>query len=312
MDGPESEGDFVGHIPVLPAETVQLLGPALEGQSPVVVDATIGLGGHARLFLNLLGNSGRLIGLDADPAALEQARLNLGDDPRLRLFHANFAELPAVLESAGVSNVHVILADLGVSSMQLGTAERGFSFQREGPLDMRMDPRLKTTAADLVNRLKEKELGDLIFYNAQEFAARKVARRICEARRDARITTTERLAKVVASAVGVDDPTSRRSRIHPATRTFQALRMAVNNEIPNLKSFLQAAPRHLAPGGRIGVITFHSIEDKEVKVDFRDRRGEGLYELVNKKPIIASMDERDKNPRSRSAKLRVAVRLPGK
>lgn len=299
-----------GHTPVLQAEVLELLGPALAGDAPIVVDATVGLGGHSRLFLERLGPNGRLIGLDADPMALERAKTALCESAaRVDLVHANFSELPAVLDSLGITKVNVILADLGVSSMQLGVAERGFSFQGDGPLDMRMDPRLTTTAADLVNRLKEKELGDLIYYNAQEFAARKVARRICEHRRDSRITNTARLAHIVAGAVGVSDPKSRKSRIHPATRTFLALRMAVNSEIPNLKALLAAAPDLLATGGRIGVISFHSVEDKEVKLDFRARKSEELYEVVTKKPMNATVEERDANPRSRSAKLRVAMRL---
>jgi 16S rRNA (cytosine1402-N4)-methyltransferase len=225
------------------------------------------------------------------------------------LVQANFAELPEVLSSLGVAQVHAILADLGVSSTQLDIAERGFSFQHDGPLDMRMDPRLKTTAADLVNSLREKELGDVLFYNAQEFAGRKIAREICAGRRDGRITTTNRLARIVSRAVGVADPLSRKAKTHPATRTFLALRMEVNREIPNLKKLLADAPQLLAPGGRIGVISFHSVEDKEVKLDFRARKSEGTYELVTKKPITASTEERDINPRSRSAKLRVAMRL---
>ena len=309
MDEPIQEAS--GHTPVLLKEIAELLVPALETVSaPVVVDATVGLGGHARVFLDRMDHGGRLVALDADPDAIERARAPLAEGPaRVDLVHANFRELPEVLAALGIRHVHVILADLGVSSMQLAAAGRGFSFRGDGPLDMRMDPRLKTTAADLVNRLKEKELGDLLYYNAQEYAGRKIARRICENRREGRITTTGRLALVVSRAVGVEDPTSRKSKIHPATRTFLALRMAVNEEIANLKSLLAAAPSLLAPGGRIGVISFHSVEDKEVKTDFRARKSEGLYELVNKKPIIASMDERIANPRSRSAKLRVAVRL---
>jgi 16S rRNA (cytosine1402-N4)-methyltransferase len=225
------------------------------------------------------------------------------------LTHANFAELPDVLSSLGLHQVNAILTDLGVSSTQLDIGERGFSFQHDGPLDMRMDPRLKTTAADLVNSLREKELGDVLFYNAQEFAGRKIAREICTARRESRITTTGRLARIVSRAVGVADPHSRKAKIHPATRTFLALRMEVNQEIPNLKKLLSDAPSLLVPGGRIGVISFHSVEDKEVKLDFRARKSEGTYELVTKKPITASTEERDINPRSRSAKLRVAMRL---
>jgi 16S rRNA (cytosine1402-N4)-methyltransferase len=196
---------------------------------------------------------------------------------------------------------------LGISSSQLDDAARGLSFQREGPLDMRLDPRLKVTAAALINGLREKDLGDLIFENAQEFAARRIAGRICEARRDSRITTTTRLAAVVANALGVN-PESRKSKIHPATKTFMALRMAVNQELRNLNALLEAAPKVLCPGGRFGVIAFHSNEDKPVKLDFRQRKAEGIYRILTKKPVVAEEDERRHNPRSRSAKLRVAVR----
>ena len=296
-----------GHTPVLVRAVVELLAVR---RGEVVVDATVGLGGHARLFAEALGPDGTLIGLDMDPANLDLARRTLADaQPHVELIHANFSELPAALASVGVDSVDVLLADLGVSSTQLDEARRGFSFQREGPLDMRMDPRLTVKAADLVNRLSEKELGDLLYYNAQEFAGRKIARRICEVRREGRITTTTRLAEVVAGAVGVD-PNSRKSKIHPATRTFLALRMAVNEETSNLGALLEAAPSLMKPDGRVGVIAFHSVEDKAVKTDFRRRKTDGIYRIATKRPIVADGDERRANPRSRSAKLRVAVRLP--
>ena len=296
-----------GHTPVL----VRAVGELLAVRTgEVVVDATVGLGGHARLFAEALGRDGTLIGLDMDPANLDLARRNLADvRPRVELIHANFAELPEALASVGVDRVDVLFADLGVSSTQLDEAQRGFSFQREGPLDMRMDPRGTVKAADLVNRLSEKELGDLLYYNAQEFAGRKIARRICEVRREGRITTTTRLAEVVSGAVGVD-PNSRKSKIHPATRTFLALRMAVNEETANLQALLEAAPNLMKPDGRVGVISFHSVEDKAVKTDFRRRKNEEIYRIATKKPVVADEDERRTNPRSRSAKLRVAVRLP--
>lgn len=295
-----------GHTPVLVRAAGELLAVR---RGETVVDATVGLGGHAKLFAEALGPDGTLIGLDLDPANLDLARRSLADaQPRVELVHANFAELPAVLASVGVDSVDVLFADLGVSSTQLDEAERGFSFQREGPLDMRMDPRRAVKAADLVNRLSEKELGDLLYFNAQEFAGRRIARRICEVRREGRITTTTRLAQIVAGAVGVD-PNSRKSKIHPATRTFLALRMAVNEEIANLEAMLEAAPSLMKLDGRIGVIAFHSVEDKAVKTDFRRRKNEGIYRIATKKPVVADEEERRVNPRSRSAKLRVAVRL---
>ena len=173
---------------------------------------------------------------------------------------------------------------------------------------MRMDPRLTVTAADLVNGLKDRELGDLLYYNAQETASRRISKRICAVRREGRITTTGALARIIADVLGVD-PESRKAKIHPATRTFMALRMAVNDEIPCLEALLAAAPDVLGPGGRLAIIAFHSVEDKPVKTDFRKRKAEGIYNILTKKPIVAGAEERRANPRSRSAKLRVAVRV---
>ncbi len=310
-----------GHTPVLPEQVADLLA-VREGET--VVDVTVGLAGHARRFVaSIVGEAsgppgGMLVGLDVDAACLSVARLRLAETTRavdasascrVELVRANFAELRSVLTDLGIDKVDVIFADLGVSSTQLADAERGFSFQRDGPLDMRMDSRLKETAADLVNRLKERDLGDLLYFNAQEHASRRIARRICEARRARRITTTGQLVEAVAGALGVD-PKSRRSKIHPATRTFQALRMAVNGETQSLDTLLGQAPDLLRPGGRIGIIAFHSVEDKPVKVDFRARHKDGVYQLVTKRPVVADEVERRANPRSRSAKFRVAVRLP--
>lgn len=312
-DGPRLSclriGDVVdepaGHTPVL-IQAVRELLRVQPGET--VLDATVGLGGHARLLAEAAGADGLLIGLDVDPANLERARAALADAPcRVRLLHANFSEIREVLRTVGVSQVDVLLADLGLSSTQLDDAARGFSFQRDGPLDMRMDPRLKDTAADLVNRLDERQLGDVLYHNAQEFGGRRIARKICEVRREGRITTTGKLAEVVARALRVN-PNSRKSKIHPATRTFMALRIAVNEEIRSLDSLLEAAPDLLSPGGRIGVIAFHSVEDKPVKLDFRRRKRDEVYDVVTKKPLVADAEERRTNPRSRSAKLRVAVR----
>ena len=297
----------VGHTPVLAGRVCELLNVR---ESDIVLDATVGLGGHARLLAEALGGNGTLIGLDVDPANLAVARQRLKRvSCKVELLRANFSELRAALQSVGVARVDVLLADLGVSSTQLDDADRGFSFQRDGPLDMRMDPELTITAADLVNRLKERELGDLFYHNSQERASRRIARRICAARRDKRITTTGRLAGIVVSALGIS-PGSRRAKIHPATRTFLALRIAVNDEIRCLEALLAAAPDVLRPGGRIGMIAFHSVEDKPVKTDFRRRKTENVYRIVTKKPVVADPQERGWNPRSRSAKLRVAIRLP--
>jgi len=295
-----------GHTPVLLAEVLEYVAVR---PGDVIVDATVGLGGHTRELAARAGPGGLVIGLDVDPRNLEETRRRLRDPPAdVRLHHANFRELPEVLAREGVDRVDALLADLGVASTQLDEPARGFSFRHDGPLDMRMDPRLETSAADLVNRLKERELSDILFFNAQETKSRRIARRLCEARKRKRITTTRALVEVVCAALSVN-PDSRKSKIHPATRTFQALRMAVNDEIGALAALLQAAPALLAPGGRIGVISFHSVEDKPVKLDFRQRKNERVYDILTKKPVTASDREREANPRSRSAKLRVAVRL---
>ena len=296
----------IGHIPVL-TSAVRDLVAAAPGET--VVDATLGLGGHARLFADAIGEGGTLIGLDADERCLAMARPRLESAAcRVELVHANFCDVGEVLESLGLDRVDVLFADLGLNSVQLDEAERGFSFQSDGPLDMRMSSDQRETAADLVNRLKERELADLFYNNAQEFGSRRIARQICDARRDGRITTTGRLADIIAKAVGVD-PASRKSKIHPATKAFLALRIAVNSEYQRLDSLLAAAPNLLRMGGRIGVIAFHSGEDKPVKVDFRERKKEGLYRIVTKKPVVADAEERRSNPRARSAKLRVAIRI---
>jgi len=296
-----------GHIPVLSEEITGFL-PVSAGD--IVVDATVGSGGHATMLARSLGPEGLLIGLDVDPGNLSIAREALADCPcRVDLVHANFRTIRAVLAAQQIDHVDVLLADLGVSSTQLDNAERGLSFQQDGPLDMRLDARLEVTASDLVNSLSERELADLIYFNAQEMKSRRIARNICRQRRDRRITTTGRLSEVVCRALGVRDPSSRRSRIHPATRTFQAFRMAVNDESGALAEFLEAAPDVLKPGGRIAMIAFHSVEDKPVKLNFRKRKAEGIYEVLTKKPVIATPEERERNPRSRSAKLRVARRL---
>ncbi|MBI4579390.1 MAG: 16S rRNA (cytosine(1402)-N(4))-methyltransferase RsmH [Planctomycetes bacterium] len=298
----------IEHEPVLCDEVLATLGP---GPGQVIVDATVGHGGHAGRFAEAIGERGWLIGLDVDAGNLERARARLGSDspgrPRIDLIRANFRELPAILAGLRLARVDLIFADLGVSTDQLLDASRGLTFSEDGPLDMRLDDRLDRTAADLVNSLGEGELSDLIYVNSQERYSRRIAKRICEARRNVRIRTTQQLVRIVCSAVGAG-PESRREKIHPATRTFLALRMAVNDELGSLASLLSAAPRWLSPGGRIGVISFHSGEDRLVKQDFLDRKRAALYELETRKPVRPSDEEMRRNPRSRSAKLRVARR----
>jgi len=255
-----------------------------------------------------LGPTGLLIGLDVDASNLATAKRTLeGAESRVVLTRENFRNLDVVLAEAGIDGVDVLLVDLGISSAQLGDPARGFSFQSDGPLDMRMDERLGDQASDLINRLGERELADLIYFNANERASRRIAKAIYRERRDQRITTTARLVSIIGHALGVD-PNSRWSKIHPATRTFQALRIAVNDELGALTELLEKAPRCLNPGGRFAAISFHSLEDRLVKRAFRQSRTDGVYEVVTKRPVVAGEEERRTNPRSRSAKLRVAIR----
>ncbi|MCK4659710.1 MAG: 16S rRNA (cytosine(1402)-N(4))-methyltransferase RsmH [Phycisphaerae bacterium] len=294
------------HTPVLPEEVVRLLAPQ---PGEVVVDATVGAGGHACLLADAIGAGGVLYGLDVDSEALEIAAGRLAQCAcRVSLHRCNFAGLGLILRESGVLGVDIILADLGVSSMQLANRQRGFSFSSEGLLDMRMDDRLETRACDLVNSLSEQQLADVIYKHSQERFSRRISKWICSARREGRITTTAQLVEVVCKALRVN-PRSRRSKIHPATRTFQALRIAVNDELAALGKLLEQAPQYLNPGGRLGIISFHSLEDGMVKHDFRRRKDEELYEVLTKRPVIADQGERVANPRSRSAKLRVARRI---
>lgn len=301
----------IEHVPVLCAALMSLIEPR---PGETIVDATVGHGGHAELLAGAIGSSGRLIGLDVDEGNLVRARGRLEkavagkSGPSLHWIRANFTELGPVLDELGLRRVDVILADLGVSSSQLLDAGRGFTFSEDGPLDMRVDQRLETTAADLVNRLPENELSDLIFRLSQERFSRRIAKRICEVRRERRIRTVSEMVRIICSAMGASGQLSPH-RMHPATRTFLALRMAVNHELENLERLLRIAPQRLSVGGRLAVISFHSGEDRIVKQNFLDRKRDGVYELRTKKPAQASSEEVRQNPRARSAKLRVAVRL---
>lgn len=293
------------HLPVLIEQVAELLNVQPGDR---VLDCTVGLGGHALTLGQSAGETGALIGLDVDQQALDIAATHLATLAcPWRLFRANFSQFDEVLRSADMPRIDVILADLGASSLQFDDAARGFSFQSDGPLDMRMDDRVGESAADLVNRLDETTLANVLYENAQERHSRRIARAIHYARRDGRITTTAQLTSIVCKALRVD-PHSRKSRIHPATRTFQALRIAVNQELSALLRLLELAPAHLAPNGRIGVISFHSLEDQRVKRDFLHKRSQEIYEIVTKKPVTPTEQESRSNPRSRSAKLRVARR----
>ncbi len=293
------------HRPVLLAEVAELLKPT--GQD-VIVDCTVGLGGHAAELLSRAGKDARLIGIDLDASNLARARQRLGAGDRVRLFEANFADIDAVLAEAGAETADVILADLGVASTQIDDPARGFSFQADGPLDMRMDPQGDRTAADLVNSLSERALADLIYGFGQERFSRRIARAIVARRREGPVERTDDLARIVAGAVPA--PARRRRRgVHPATRTFQALRIAVNDELRSLETLLDKLPSLLAPGGRAGVISFHSLEDGRVKRAFSSLKSAHLVDVLTKKPITAGETEKAANPRSRSAKLRGIRRI---
>ena len=288
------------HVSVLPAEVLRLLDPR---PGETWVDCTTGGGGHARLIADRVGPGGRVIGLDQDPGMLALARPRLEGLP-VTLVPANFDQLPAVLADLGVAAADGVLADLGFSSDQVDDPGRGLSFLHDGPLDMRLDPAAGETAADLVNRLSDRALADLIWEFGEERHSRRIARRVVERRAERPFATTADLADVVRRAVPRSADTY---RIHPATRTFQALRIAVNDELGALDRLLAALPRVVRPGGRAGVISFHSLEDRRVKHAFRDR---AVWRPVTKKPVEAGDEEAARNPRARSAKLRVAVRLP--
>lgn len=294
--------DEVLHRPVLVPEVLEHLAPR---PGETFVDATFGAGGHALAILGSLRPDGLVVGLDRDEEILEAARARWADEPRLKLFHAAFSDLPAVLDELGLATVDGVLFDLGVSSFQLGRADRGFSFSLEGPLDMRMDRGAGRTAADLVNRLPAAELADLIYGYGDERHSRRIAAAIERARASKPIETTTELAAIVRSAIGRGRG---RDRIDPATRTFQALRIAVNRELEEIEAALPRAMARLAPGGRLGVIGFHSLEDRIVKNVFRDAAAGGGWRLPFRKPIFAGDDEVAANPRARSARLRILVR----
>lgn len=287
-----------GHQPVLLAETMELLRVRTGG---LYVDGTLGLAGHAGEILRRSAPDGRLLAFDRDAETMERARQTLAPfGARARLVHADWREAPAVL---GGESPDGILLDLGVSSVQLDTPERGFSFQQDGPLDMRMDRSQGPTAAEVVNRTREGELADLIYAYGEERASRRIARAIVRARERRHLSTTGELAAVVRSAAG----RARRPGLDPATLTFQALRIHVNRELEGLGGALRSLAATLAPGGRLVVIAFHSLEDREVKQAFRAAASEG-FTLLTKKPQAASPDEVRANPRARSARLRAIER----
>jgi 16S rRNA (cytosine1402-N4)-methyltransferase len=281
---------------------VELLAPA--GRR-LLVDCTVGLGGHAEALLDAAGTDARLIGIDLDEANLARARINLDRfGERVRLFQANFADVAEVLDEAGQGPADLLLADLGVASTQLDDPGRGLSFQADGPLDMRLNVGAGRTAADLVNRMPEAELADMIYNYGEERFSRRIARAIVAARAGKRIERTAELARIVTGATPGGAAAARRG-IHPATRTFQALRIAVNDELGSLERLLASLPDVLAPHARAGIISFHSLEDRPVKQSFANLASLGRAKALTKKPQCAKVGEVAANPRSRSAKFRV-------
>ena len=295
-------GREASHVAVLLKEAIDFLAVRRGGN---YIDATVGLGGHSYEIARRLGAPGHLIGLDKDPSALEIARKRLTgesqDWPEVTLLQRSFAE---IAKGQKPSSVDGILADIGVSSLQLDNPARGFSFQAEGPLDMRMDPQSERTAEQVVNHLDERQLADVIYEFGEERRSRRIARAICRSRP---IRSTAHLAEVISAAARPMNQAER--RIHPATRTFQALRIFVNRELDDLKALLEAAPGTLKPGGRVVVISFHSLEDRIVKDVFREDAQKGYFSLLTKKPVTATEQESDRNPRARSAKLRAAEKV---
>jgi 16S rRNA (cytosine1402-N4)-methyltransferase len=307
-----AENAAVGHVPVLLKEAIDFLAVQRGG---TYLDATVGLGGHSCEIAKRLGAPGHLIGFDKDPVALAIASGATGalarpsgepqaDWPRITLIHGSFAEVAERVASASLDGM---MADLGVSSLQLQDPARGFSFQADAPLDMRMNPMSGETAEQVVNHLDERELADVIYEFGEERRSRRIARAIVRSRP---IQTTKQLVDVISAAArSMKLGQHKYDRIHPATRTFQALRIFVNHELDDLKALLEASPRVLKPGGRLVVISFHSLEDRIVKDAMREGAKLGLYRPLTKKPVTATEEEIDRNPRSRSAKMRAAERL---
>ena len=306
MTAPPSEGSHrtngtERHVPVLYAEAIEFLRVQVGG---TVVDCTVGLAGHATGILRLLGPKGHLIAFDRDPEALELAKERLdrvceelgSQAPKVTLIDEAFSTIARHVKPASVDG---LLADFGMSSLQL-EAHRGFSFSADGLLDMRMDPRSGPTAAQVVSELSERELADLIYTLGEERRSRRIARAIA----GRVITSTSELARIVASTA----PAMKNDRIHPATRTFQALRIYVNRELDEIHALLEAAPKLLKSSARLVVISFHSLEDRIAKDSLREGARQGIWEILTKKPVTAGEDEIERNPRSRSAKLRAAER----
>lgn len=291
------------HVSVMPQEVIEFLNPPAGG---CFLDGTLGLAGHSALIAERIGPSGRLIALDKDHKALALAKKKLsGFSGRMDLVHSDFRDFDIVLKNLGVDAVDGMLFDLGISSFQLDEPQRGFSFRSEGPLDMRMDQEALTSAKDLVNTLKEEDLADIIFNFGEERFSRRIAKAIVQYRSRKPVETTQELEEIIFTSVPVS---YRRQKIHPATRTFQAIRIAVNRELEALTSVMDKCADYLKEGGRIGVISFHSLEDRIVKEKFKSLAKSGVMTLIVKKPLRPTDEEIQSNPRSRSARFRIAER----
>ena len=291
------------HVPVLLKDAIEFLHVRT---GTTVADCTLGMAGHAAEIIRRLGPQGHLIGFDRDSEALEQAKLRLDEvaselgsqAPKITLIGEAFSSIARHVDPASLDG---ILADFGISSLQIGEAHRGFSFSADGPLDMRMDTRSGPDAAQVVNEASERELANLIYEYGEERRSRRIARAIVRGRP---VTTTGQLARIVATAA----PAMKQDRIHPATRTFQALRIYVNRELDEIRALLEAAPKLLKHSGRLVVISFHSLEDRIAKDSLREGAHKGIWEILTKKPVTPDEEEIEINPRSRSAKLRAAER----
>jgi 16S rRNA (cytosine1402-N4)-methyltransferase len=291
------------HVPVLFQPAIDFLQVRAGG---TYVDCTLGIAGHAEGVTRLLGPGGHLIGFDRDPEALDLAKVRLdrvctelgSQAPKITLIGEAFSTIAEHVQPASVNG---LLADFGVSSLQFDEARRGFSFQADGPLEMRMDTRSGPTAEQVVNEADERELADLIYEYGEERRSRRIARAIVRGRP---VTTTGQLARIVAQAA----PAMKQDRIHPATRTFQAIRIYVNRELDEIRALFEAAPKLLKPSARLVVISFHSLEDRIAKDSLREGAHSGIWEILTRKPVVATEEEIDRNPRSRSAKLRAAER----
>ena len=292
------------HVPVLLQDAIQFLNLRA---GATIVDCTLGMAGHSSEIARRLGPQGHLIAFDRDPEALALAKMRLArvvnelgaQAPRITLIGEAFS---TIAKHVAAGSLDGILADFGVSSLQLDEARRGFSFMADGPLEMRMDTRSGPTAEQVVNEVSERELADLIYEYGEERRSRRIARAIIKGRP---VTTTGQLARIVASAA----PAMKQDRIHPATRTFQALRIYVNRELDEIKALMEAAPQLLKPSGRLVVISFHSLEDRIAKDSFREGAHQGTWNILTKKPVTAGEEETDRNPRSRSAKLRAGEKV---